>query len=75
MFSSSSAKVKISTIHSFKGLGSTRILLVLNKNNKPAFKNLVYVGLSRVQQGPFGQSLYVVSSNSMVNGFYQDLNH
>ena len=73
MFSSSSAEVKISTIHSFKGLGSTRIVLALDNSNHSAFKNLVYVGLSRVQQGPFGQSLYVVSSNSAINDFYENL--
>ena len=70
-FSTFSGKVKISTIHSFKGMSCSRLLLVLNKNSSPNFKKIVYVGLSRLKSGELGQSLFVVSSNTELNSFFR----
>ncbi len=71
-FSSTSGRVKISTIHSFKGMSGTRIVLVLNQNDNPSFRKLVYVGLSRLKAGSLGQSLFIVSSNTSLNQFFKN---
>ena len=71
-FSSLSGKVKISTIHSFKGMGGSRVILVLDNNRNHSFKKLVYVGLSRLKAGALGHSLFIVSSNIELNSFLKN---
>jgi len=70
-FSATSGKVKISTIHSFKGMGSSRVVLVINKNRGSTYKSSVYVGLSRLKSGTLGHSLFLVSSNLELNEFFK----
>jgi hypothetical protein len=70
-FSASSGKIKISTIHSFKGMGSSRVVLVINKNRGSRYKSSVYVGLSRLKSGTLGHSLFLVSSNIELNEFFK----
>lgn len=71
-FPSTLGRVKISTIHSFKGMSGTRVILVLNQNDNPSFRKLVYVGLSRLKAGSLGQSLFIVSSNTSLNQFFKE---
>ena len=71
-FSASSGKVKISTIHSFKGMSSSRVVLVIKNNQSPKHKSEVYVGISRLKSGNLGHSLFLVSSNSELNSFFKE---
>jgi hypothetical protein len=67
-FSSESSDVKISTIHSYKGFGSTRMLVAMHN-----YTSIVtfYTALSRIKSSSLGQSLYVVSANPHANNFYK----
>jgi len=71
-FSATSGKVKISTIHSFKGMGSSRVVLVINKNRGSTYKSSVYVGLSRLKSGTLGHSLFLVSANVELSEFFKN---
>lgn len=71
-FSASSGKVKISTIHSFKGMSSSRVVLVIKNNQSPKYKSEVYVGISRLKSGNLGNSLFLVSSNLELNDFFKE---
>lgn len=66
-FSTLMDDVKVSTIHSFKGLSASRLVIVARQRTEPS---LIYTALSRVQETPLGMSLYVLSANSKVNDFY-----
>ena len=66
-FSARVGEVKISTIHSFKGLGTNRLVIAARQQTKAS---LIYTALSRVQSTSLGVSLYVLSANPKVNAFY-----
>lgn len=67
-FSSQRADVKISTIHSYKGFGSSRLVVVVRSQSST---KIVFAALSRIKGSPLGQSLYVISANRHVNNFYK----
>jgi hypothetical protein len=56
------ARVKVTTLHSFKGM-ETRALVIFLSGNKDSDKALAYTGLSRLKRSPSGSYLTVVSSN------------
>ena len=67
-FSSQRADVKISTIHSYKGFGSSRLVVVVRSDS---YTKIVFAALSRIKDSPLGVSLYVISANRFVNNFYK----
>ena len=70
-FSTRSGEVKISTIHSFKGMSGSRVVLILINRRSQSYKSEVYVGLSRLKAGALGHSMFLVSSNNELNLFFQ----
>lgn len=68
-FSSQRADVKISTIHSYKGFGSSRLVVVVRQQSSPRH---VFAALSRIKGSSLGQSLYVISANQTMNRFYKN---
>ena len=64
-FSTRSGEVKISTIHSFKGMSGSRVVLILSNRRNQSYKSEVYVGLSRLKAGALGHSMFVVANNEL----------
>ena len=62
-FRLNSGKLKISTIHSFKGMQSRAIILILGEDEPN--QKLIYTAISRAKD-----VLYIISENSNFNQFY-----
>lgn len=56
------ARVKVTTIHSFKGWESSAVVLVVSRAKSKEDLSEVYVGLSRILVSPNGWSLTVICS-------------
>ena len=56
------AKIKATTLHSFKGWESRHLILYVNRIESPEDRALFYTGLTRLKKHPNGSMLTVVSS-------------
>lgn len=68
------ARIKITTIHSFKGWESRLIVLIITKADTPRALASIYTGLTRLKRSKHGTSaLLVVSSAPELEGFAKSI--
>ena len=68
-FYKGSGRIKGSTIHSYKGLGSKALVILIERSNDPLFLNAIYVALTRLKASPEGSFLTVVCSDPRFSDF------
>ncbi|MQT91956.1 NERD domain-containing protein [Pseudomonas helleri] len=63
------AKVKATTLHSFKGWESRSLVIYMGQKATPQSLALLYTGLTRIKRHPEGSSLTVVSSSTELSEY------
>lgn len=63
------AKVKATTLHSFKGWESRSLVIYIGQTATPQSLALLYTGLTRIKRHPDGSSLTVVSSSAELSEY------
>jgi superfamily I DNA/RNA helicase len=69
MFYVGNARVRATTLHSFKGWESRLLVIYLSEANTHEERAAIYVGLTRLKEHPEGCRLTVVSSNTELNNY------
>ena len=62
LFFPGDARMKATTLHSFKGFESSHLIVYVDRIDRPYTRALLYVGLTRLKTHPNGSMLTVVSS-------------
>ena len=70
-FFQGSAKIKSTTLHSFKGWESRHLIVCVTSVDRPEDRALLYTALTRLQDHPKGSCLTVVSSCNELIGYGQ----
>jgi hypothetical protein len=69
MFYVGNARVRATTLHSFKGWESRLLVIYLSEANTNEERAAIYAGLTRLKEHPEGCRMTVVSSNTELNNY------
>ena len=63
------ARLKATTIHSFKGYETRALVLLIDKNSYQPMRELLYVGLTRLREDPAGSYITVICTDNSLSEY------